>query len=485
MTDWFIPWVISVCPPIQNMDYAKLSSAIMFFKAVHTLPYFWLALFSTITVSYMFSLFIRTVWEKAVVSSAILGLVAFHAYRLTFDGGIVYLLLLILIFFLGRKVSEIDWSANRFDVLMRVLLFIPFFVELFIPSLLLYYCETVDNAVVKKVCVSAKKLKLVMLLSLIGANAVIFTLFMIKNEYSKIVPVYPEVQKLAPGNFYCLELDKQKERLYASKTEAKVLYSFDLRTEPCKYNKLVLLTLEFQDLRFNPERNELYHCDRLYERVTVVDSNTLKVKRVSESVVTGGGSARVAFDNASRTILATRENDDAWALSLDSLTPIRKFDNFGDRNECIVYDSKNKRYVLTYFEKYPYIRFVYPANWKVEEINVPMCQGGITISDELNELYLALPKNKKVYVYDLRTMKFKHRFNVTFGVRQLAYDNIHKLLFAPSAVSGYMDIIDVINKKLVRRVYAGYALREVCVYPEKHWVFISSKEDGVGRIQYQ
>jgi len=383
---------------------------------------------------------------------------------------------------------NVKWStlSNRFYNLTRicsyVFICIPFFAELFFPY------QTISSMQRKSSPPQLHNNILTRLSSLYTFNAISISLFYILTIGAINASWIPDnttgdAEQINNGDFYSLQINKEKNQLIVSNIRNSNLEIYNIFDHPFKLYEIPLLSKEVQDVRINSERNELYHFDREDNKMIVLDLDDFSQEKESKYFLQGEGSARIAFDNNTNTIALSREEDYVWILDMKTTQPMQKL-NIGTFNEFILFNKKRNEYILSYFGKYPFLRTVSSDGKKITHVDSMEYQGGIALSNQHNELFVALPLQSKILVYDLLSLKQKRFIPTVFGVRSIAYDKTHDILIAASMCNGYVHTIDRSTGKGLEKFFVGYYLREICIDENKRDAYISSRIGGLYRLSY-
>ena len=373
-----------------------------------------------------------------------------------------------------------------FYVTFPVYLLLPFVAELIFPSFLLFLLRNTKIKLRQFFCNSIWDKVAACVIVGISINLLLsaYVFWNIREDISKEFnseEIFRKAERIAEGDFYNLRMDGPTGRLFATEHDKSSLYVFDTDNLSAAPEIIQMQTKEFQDMALNEERRELYHFDRGPDLLLVYNLDTFQLQRKSTVPMSGQGSTRVAFDNLSRTIAITHENNAVWIADMDSLLPIKQFQE-GDRNECIVFSEKANRYILSYFKEFGKLVLVPSRGNDIVEIDVPVTQGGVAVSNSNNEFYVAFPLEGKIHVFDLESFAFKRKISTVFGVRGIAYDEKENIIIAASMSTGYVDVIDVSTEKRLSHNFVGYYLREVSINNPNNEVFISSFFGGIYRM---
>lgn len=293
------------------------------------------------------------------------------------------------------------------------------------------------------------------------------------------------VERLVAGDYHGLEIDKGRRRLLATNIGLNRLDVYALDEYPARLYALSIPTSELENIRINPERDELYHFDRASNRLRAYDAGDYSLKRESTVALQGDGTAQVEFDNESKTILVTREGNANWLFAMDTFALMREHRANGLGNADVLFSSVLKKYVLSYYELQAVLRTLAPGDGRYEEFAALPYQNDVQESRPRRELFLSMPVESAVYVYDLADLHAPTRALATvFGVRGMAYDRTHDLLVTASMVNGYVEVLEPATGRVLQRVFVGYFLREIQLDEERRTAFISSRIGGVYRLRY-
>ena len=360
---------------------------------------------------------------------------------------------------------------------------IPFLIELFFPFAVIYYLSSArlrSHHLFNRIVCKAGPVYTAAAISM-----VICYLLTIAAISRLIIPldIKGDASRIAKGNYYSLQLDRERNYLIASNAGKGLLEIYDVRQRVTKLFDVAIPTEELEVARINVEKKELYHFDRGRKKLLVYDLDSFNLKKESMGILEGGGSTLVAFDNASNTIAVAREDDFMWIVDMSTIQPIRAL-RIADWNDFIVFNKQLNAFILSYFSEHSFIQVVSPDGQKSKRIDAKRYQGGIASADRYHELFIALPLAGKIAVYDIPSLKLKRLVPTAFGARGIAYDSVHDLLIAASMCNGYVDIIDRKSGRICKKIFVGYWLREVCLNEYKREAYISSGLGGLFSLAY-
>ena len=494
---WAIDLFTAAVAKLHSPSYRSIYRAITVFRTLHHLLIPVLVFFLSLLVAYgghrLFKIKMQhgheagrppavQRWFEAILVAA-LSYVVFSVFMVSLSPlyVIVYVLLAYLVLRLNALRTE-TMDRRIHSGIAAFFIVVPFLPEMIFPSFLLFHLRKAGMTVSEYF--SEKLVRYAAIA--IGANLAIslFTFWAVRarlyEDFRSEIMVR-KAERIVSGDFYALNLDPQTGRLFAAGKGDGLLHIFDLQNLRANPQKIKLGRGEIQDIRTNMGRREFYYFDRVSELLTVYDMDTLQPRRQSQEPLKGTGSAKIAFDNRSGTIVVIREFDFLWVLDLQTLKPIQKVE-IGDRIESALFNEKLNRYLLTYFEKYPFMRLLSPDGNQIQELRVPQMQGGIAISNENKEFYVALPLRGEIFVFDRQTLSLRRKIRTVFGVRGMAVGTKKNLLVAVSMFNGHTDILDIRKNESLCRPFTGYYLREVALDEKKEQAFISSMLGGIYRL---
>jgi glycosyltransferase involved in cell wall biosynthesis len=287
--------------------------------------------------------------------------------------------------------------------------------------------------------------------------------------------------RLADGNFYGAVVDDG--RLLACKIMDRQLLVFDLagkllRTVDVPTRK------ELQEVRFDPSAGEAYHFDKQRAGLLVLDRVTLAGKGYYPMAWLGyGGSAISAFDPAGATLAVALEDSPLLILKKGTFKPLAVLGGTG-HTESLIFDKAAGRYLLSFYKGRDTFEAVSADGGQRRSVPAGRFQGGFAISEKRREVYLPLPLESAVLVYDAATLALKGRLRARFGVRGLACDDENGVLVAVSMCDGYAEAIDLSTGRRLAAVRAGYYLRQAALDTRSRRAFVTSMLDGVRSFSY-
>lgn len=258
-----------------------------------------------------------------------------------------------------------------------------------------------------------------------------------------------------------------------------------------------------QDIIYNSKKEEIYVYAPENGNFYVLDSNNLRIKKMKNIwdvnyKINPCPKERIAFDNQSNTILIILEFDGFILLDQDSLEikykkEILDKNRFNDYScfvsndltiafgktsyDDVVFNKYRNSYIITsWFFNDKLIEFNL-KDYSINYIDAYVHQGGICISDQNKEVYIAFYMKNFIGVYDAETMKLKRKIRTLYTAKNIMYDKDLNVLIAPGYHSRTIDIflMDGSDKLLVRKKINIFGIRDVKFDTTKKFLYISSK----------
>jgi DNA-binding beta-propeller fold protein YncE len=110
----------------------------------------------------------------------------------------------------------------------------------------------------------------------------------------------------------------------------------------------------------------------------------------------------------------------------------------------------------------------------VDEVPVPQHVDRMAYVAKKNEILLASPAQSRIERFDATSLASKGNLKSIFGVRVLAIDRAHDMLFAGSFATGELSVTDLVTGRELGRFYLGPWLRTIQVDPARSIAYVSS-----------
>ncbi|GEM_PF-2574561 len=472
-------------------DKQGIFRSIELFRAYYYCKYFFIFLLKLIIVSSMIYFMVYAFKNNLkapifIISILFLFVVILYGYTKTNKLHIFLLPLPVILLWVVFMLNKVDFEkldlimarSRIINILFTVFMIIPGIFEIFFPSFILYIFKN-SKLHIFNITVKSRRRHIADILSLsVGGSIIIAcTMPLIVGQGFFETKRDDKISTLEVGCFYSLEVDETTHRLFACKMDGAELMIFDVSNLDKKPLVKPMLNTELQDLLINEKRRELYHASRYDSRLHVFNLDTLEKVNVSNELF-GNGSRRVEYNEKSKTIIVTAEDDYAWVLDADTLDPITVTSFRSPEtvwtNEYIDSDPDEPVYYLTHYRGYNYSIVYNVKENQVQDFQTGLYQGAIEISSKKNELYIALPLKSEILVLDRETLRKKNVIPTVFGVRNIKLDEKNNTLFAGSMCNGFVDVIELGQPNKHKKVFVDYYIREIEIYPPTRSAFISS-----------
>ena len=97
------------------------------------------------------------------------------------------------------------------------------------------------------------------------------------------------------------------------------------------------------------------------------------------------------------------------------------------------------------------------------------------LDENRNELLISNPSKGTISRYDPLTFEYLGAISANWGVRSLAIDKEHNLLFAGSLVDNTLVIIDQTTNQTIRRCWVGPWVRSIVLDTENRLAYVSTR----------
>ncbi len=251
-------------------------------------------------------------------------------------------------------------------------------------------------------------------------------------------------------------------------------------------------------IEINDFREELYVTSRKDIDLKIIDINNYSIK----------GSIKSDFFEPNDFRMESSEDflfiiDDyfrfVYKIDLHNYKIIKKNRMVGSDNSEIIYNKNKDVLYAGEWRDRPYkgnnsvLYFIYEIDGQtlnlLREIPVPSPTWNMIISKDGNKLYCAFPfesfLHSLVYVFDTKSFDIIDKIDVPLGTRAIALDEERQLLFAGSAATNLIDMIDLKTKKTIKTYKAGdYSLREIVIDKKRRNFYVSTQHFGLFKGTY-
>ncbi|MBN2121085.1 MAG: hypothetical protein JW734_08570 [Candidatus Omnitrophica bacterium] len=438
---------------------------------------------------------------------AIAGILLFHGIfylSLSVDRalGIAFFVMFVYLFdfsFFEDKEMSLDIPINR-RVMKTVFLFLPGLAEFLFLPLYLALAGWAKNY---------HKNKLFNFVKYMHFSLICFSVFVIVTPLKAGTVKNIITEDITKGtDTYGLKIGDDGKRLFVLSKYPSGLVSVNVEDENQisseriypKEPRNVFLAEVFD---IGQQREEIYLIDRGRKELIILDFNDYSIKG---SIYSGGfnnGDSRSEYAEGFVYVI----NDNAYYLyKIDpAASKIALQVPFEKMTIALEYNRvKDVLYTMEWCDnevleksasryKIKPLCFLYEIDASSLQIKRQIAvEGGcweIVASKDGSKLFCALPFagpfRSYVYVIDADRFEVIDKIKVPLGTRAIALDDERNLLFAGSAATNFIDIIDLNTKKVLKTLRAGpFSLRAIVLDKERRYFYASTRHFGVLRGKY-
>ena len=285
-----------------------------------------------------------------------------------------------------------------------------------------------------------------------------------------------KTQVVTEGNFNWMELDAKNHLLYAVGHDADQVLAFhtdDLSAPPEESESLGTLS---QSFAFNPSANEIYFPTS--SEIIVLDVPALRIKDRIEIPELSPGDVWMVWDKQNDQLILSSEADvnsansflviDRASGKVVSDEPLNAWNIYLHPNQPILYLGPR-------FHEYEYYLYDTVAHKIIQTFKTGELGDRMILDENRNELLISNPSKGTISRYDPLTFEYLGAISANWGVRSLAIDKEHNLLFAGSLVDNTLVIIDQTTNQTIRRCWVGPWVRSIVLDTENRLAYVSTR----------
>jgi hypothetical protein len=294
-------------------------------------------------------------------------------------------------------------------------------------------------------------------------------------------PLSPQTSQLIVATeLYDVEIDTLGNRALVTTKRGGKAYAIDLdlRSPPVEFQ---VPTAELEDIALDVPRRRILHVDRATRDILVLDADTFLPRRGGNIPVPCSGSTKLALVQPANRLFVSWENDNFVVVNLETFQTeaVARTGNvnpLGDDVNGVVYVSHASS---------PWVEAI-DARTLRTIARAPSARLGerLAISVKRQELYAPDALGAKVRVYSTPKLETLGEIPSQFGVRALAVDEERQWLLAGSAVTGHVDVIDLVTRKTIQHHYVGKYCRIIGVDPYRRQAFVTVTKEGLFLLRY-
>jgi hypothetical protein len=284
-------------------------------------------------------------------------------------------------------------------------------------------------------------------------------------------------QILARGDFNWIELDGTGQYLFVTGHGVSRLRRLDVSNPERDVLQASVETGDAQGFAYDPVAGELYVFNTDTHQLLYLDAATLQEKRSISIPDLSPGDPWIAVDPRTNTLTIASEADTETGTPFLVLN--RTTGAVLDRRDLeagnLLQRPDESRLYLSFFRRsHRLMAYDLRTLSIVGELTVPPHVDRMAYVASANEVLLASPAQSRIERYDAATLVPKGYIKSIFGVRVLAIDPLHHILFAGSLVTGEVTATDVTTGRQLGRFYLGPWLRTIQVDPTRATAYISA-----------
>lgn len=317
---------------------------------------------------------------------------------------------------------------------------------------------------------------LFLIVSLIGTTKMIrLGAFLFQDESTLVI---------TKGNFNWIELDSENKLLYVvgHGTNRILAYHTDQLSDPPATSEP--MNQRAQSIAINHLADEIYYPTR--NEIIVLGISDLKIKEKIQIPQLSPGDVWIVWDEKNSQIILSSEadeNKDHPFLIVDRETGKVISDEPLNAWNIYLHPNENILYLGPRFQEKKYYLFDTSKHQIVDAFESGELGDRMILDENRNELLIAAPSKSRISRYNPTTFEYLGSIQANWGVRSLAIDREHDLLFAGSLVDNTLIMIDLNTYKTIRKYWVGPWIRTIVLDTDNRLAYLSTKYALV-RINY-
>ena len=300
------------------------------------------------------------------------------------------------------------------------------------------------------------------------------------TKFGKYLFYDKSTQVIVKGDYNWIDLDPENNLLYVAghSTDQVLAFNTTALSNPPKMSAST--NKNAQSFALNLSANEMYYPTS--DEIIVFNTPDLTVKEKIKIPHLAPGDVWIVWDQQNGQIIISSEADEESGspfLIVDRKSgdivynePLNAWNIYLNSNKSILYmgsSFRDDRYYLFNSESHEIVNSVQTGEF-----------GNRMVLDvRHDELLIATPFKSKIIRYDPVTLAKKGSINGNIGVRSVAIDQEHDLLFAGSIVDNTLRIIDLNTYKTIRSYWVGPWVRSIVPDSEHRLAYISTRYDVI------
>ena len=309
----------------------------------------------------------------------------------------------------------------------------------------------------------------------------------------------PAVSRLmATADLYDLEIDRPRDRLIVTqkgRTEdaggAHALRLGDLSATP---RRLDMPSRQVEDVALDAGARRLYLMDIDSRELFILHADTLARVATLKVSSRGRGGYYLDVDNTLERAFVAWEVDLLASYDLrsgrGSFLRVNPLVNGATNLQC---DRANKVVYFTAGELThgylgygggPSLAAVDMRTLKVLRRTDAPLSDRMALAPGRRELFISDPWGSSIWVYSTPGLRLLRKLPAQFAVRPMAVDEARGLLVAGGVLTGYVEVIDLVNGRTLQRHHVAPMCRRIALDTRRRRAFITTARDGLFVLRY-
>jgi hypothetical protein len=287
----------------------------------------------------------------------------------------------------------------------------------------------------------------------------------------------PAAHILAHGDTNWIELDASGQYLFVTGHGLPRLRRLDVAGSAGDAKEASVDTGGAQGFAYDPAAGEIYVYNTETHDLLYLDATTLQQKRSIALPELSSGDPWIAVDAKTNTLTIASEADSEAGTPF--LVVNRSTGKVVDRRQFeagnLLLRPDTSRLYLSFFRRsHKLLAYDLRTLSVVDEVPVPQHVDRMAYVAKKNEILLASPAQSRIERFDATSLASKGNLKSIFGVRVLAIDRAHDMLFAGSFATGELSVTDLVTGRELGRFYLGPWLRTIQVDAARSIAYVSS-----------
>lgn len=260
-----------------------------------------------------------------------------------------------------------------------------------------------------------------------------------------------------------------------NRKQVSFLIKFD--REQNKITSILSLPASLHDLVFDERRKVFYGVSPALDKIFVIQAEPFKIRR-DQPCLPSPFYCAINADN-SKLFVLSHKGKGVGAYALPSLKEIKR-KTVSPLFFYMAYSSRMKKVfgssVFTRCAVYSFDEALGQTHCEKGNPFLPITFGGssVALDEKFLRAYVSVPYERKIYFYDMTSLKRMGSISVPFGLRIMDFDEKRGLLYAGDYVHGNVLVIDGKKEKIIKKIFVGRKIRDVFFSESADRLFVAS-----------